>query len=238
MTLTQALAEVMRLKTVVVGTDFDGTLAPIVEHPDLAVPDRRAVDSLRALARMPGVEVVVVSGRSLSDLRVRLGDIPGVTLIGEHGNDIGVEAPRPDVLKEAIALVGELGKATPGSTVEIKQRSVTFHTRRVAEAVAVDALASLRDWAAGHAGIAVLEGKEVLELSVGTRTKADAVLEVGAEADAIIFIGDDRTDETVFERLRPGDVSVKVGEGDTAARFRVDDVAAVADLLETLVVSR
>ncbi|MGB8362612.1 MAG: trehalose-phosphatase [Acidimicrobiia bacterium] len=238
MTLTRALAEVMRLDTVVIGTDFDGTLAPIVEHPDLAVPDRRAVDSLRALARMPGVEVVVVSGRSLSDLRERLGEIPGVSLIGEHGNDIGVEEPKPEVLKEAIALIGELGKATPGSTVEIKQRSVTFHTRRVAAPLADDALAALRDWAAGHAGITVLEGKEVLELSVGTRTKADAVLEVGAEADAIIFIGDDRTDETVFERLHPEDVGVKVGEGDTAARFRVDDVAAVADLLETLVFSR
>lgn len=238
MTLEQALAGVMRLKTVVVGTDFDGTLAPIVEHPDLAVPDRRAVDGLRALAGMPGVDVVVVSGRSLPDLRERLGEIPGVSLIGEHGNDVGVKAPRPEVLKEAIALVGEMGKATPGSTIEIKQRSVTFHTRRVAGPLAQDAVATLRDWAAGRVGITVLEGKEVLELSVGTRTKADAVLEVGAEADAVVFIGDDKTDETVFERLRPGDVGVKVGEGDTAARFRVDDVPAVADLLETLAKSR
>lgn len=238
MTLKEALAAVMRLETVVVGTDFDGTLAPIVEQPDLAVPDRRAVNSLEALAEMPGVMVVVVSGRSLSDLRERLGEIPGVSLVGEHGNDIGEEVRRPEVLREAIALVGELGETTPGAAVEIKQRSVTFHTRRVPEPVAAEAVAALRDWATGRGDITVLEGKEVLELSVGTRTKADAVLDVGAGADAIVFIGDDKTDETVFERLRPGDVSVKVGEGETAARFRVDDVSAVADLLETLVKSR
>lgn len=240
MSLEQAIVDIMRLDRVVVGLDFDGTIAPIVEHPDQAIPDRMAVNWLQTLAAMPGVEVVIVSGRALDDLRRRLGEVPGVTLIGEHGNDIGQIEPRPAVLAEAIAVVTALGDRTPGATVEVKQRSVTFHTRRVSEPDASQAIQSLRTWASQHDEIAVLEGKEVLELSVGTRTKGDAIVEVaaGTDADAIVFIGDDKTDETVFERLRPQDVGVKVGSGDTAAGYRIGDVADVTGLLERLAASR
>lgn len=164
--------------------------------------------------------------------------MPGVTLIGEHGNDYGTGEPRPAILEDAISLVTELRDRTPGAVVEVKQRSVTFHTRNVTESSASEALAFLRTWASGREELKVLEGKEVLELSVATRTKGDAILEIAADADAVVFIGDDKTDETVFEALRPGDVGVKVGEGDTAARYRVSDVTAVAGLLESMVATR
>jgi trehalose-phosphatase len=233
-TLEQAIAEIMALDRVVVGLDFDGTIAPIVEHPDLAVPDPMAVNWLQTLATMPGMGVVIVSGRAFDDLRRRLGEVPGVTLVGEHGNDYGAREPRPAVLEDAIEVVTSLGDRTPGAIVEVKQFSVTFHTRNVSGPRANEALAFLHRWASERKKLTVLEGKEVLELSVATRTKGDAIMDIGVDADAIVFIGDDKTDETVFEALRPGDVGVKVGEGDTAAQYRIPDVNGVGRLLETM----
>jgi trehalose-phosphatase len=234
LTLEQIIAETMALDSVVIGLDFDGTIAPIVEHPDLAVPDPMAVNWLQTLATMPGLGVVIVSGRAFDDLRRRLGEVPGVTLIGEHGNDYGAREPRSAVLEEAIGVVTDLSDRTPGAIVEVKQSSVTFHTRNVSGPRAGEALALLRRWASERKELTILEGKEILELSVANRTKGDAIMEIGSDADAVVFIGDDKTDETVFEALGPGDVGVKVGEGDTAARYRIPGVSDVARLLEIM----
>jgi trehalose 6-phosphate phosphatase len=54
----------------------------------------------------------------------------------------------------------------------------------------------------------------------------------------VLFAGDDVTDETAFARLRPGDVGVKVGPGDTAAQHRVDEPSDITTLLQQLVAAR
>ncbi|MGH3649990.1 MAG: trehalose-phosphatase, partial [Acidimicrobiia bacterium] len=86
MTLEEAVTRAMARDSVLVAVDFDGTLAPIVDHPDQAVPDNRAMSVLARIAARGGVEVAIVSGRALADLKVRLGEPTGFTLIGEHGN--------------------------------------------------------------------------------------------------------------------------------------------------------
>ena len=95
-------------------------------------------------------------------------------------------------------------------------------------------MSTLRTWAAEHPDVTILEGKEVVELSVADLTKGDAIVGLASEVDVVLYIGDDTTDEAVFAVLRADDVGVKVGPGPTAARYRVDDVNDVVEVLRVL----
>jgi trehalose 6-phosphate phosphatase len=90
---------------------------------------------------------------------------------------------------------------------------------------------------AARDGIETTPGKAVLDLSVVRMDKGAALdlLRERVGADAVLFAGDDVTDETAFARLRPGDVGVKVGSGDTAAEHRVDAPPDITRLLQLLV---
>ena len=87
--LTRTVAEVARAPRLLVGSDFDGTLSPIVGDPDDARAVAGAVEALRRLASCPGVTVLVLSGRSLRELSVLLHGIEGVRLVGSHGAEHG-----------------------------------------------------------------------------------------------------------------------------------------------------
>jgi trehalose 6-phosphate phosphatase len=80
----------------------------------------------------------------------------------------------------------------------------------------------------------VLEGKMVIELSLASLTKLDAVNRLRRDGGLVLYLGDDVTDEDVFEGLSPEDVGVKVGEGETAAQYRVEGVDDVRRILHTL----
>lgn len=237
MNAIQAVLDLSSRAELLIGLDFDGTLAPLVEHPDDAVPDPVGMAHVRQLAETDGMRVAILSGRSLADLRARLGgEIPGVILIGEHGNDVGGLAPKDEIVEAAArfvdVLIGDRDLVT-----ERKALSVTLHTRALDSADTAEAVARVRDWAAEHPEVSLLEGKEVLELTVATGTKGDAIRSLVDEGEAIVYVGDDQTDETVFAILGPDDVGIKVGPGSTAARFRVKNVAEVVELLEALVLA-
>ena len=234
MSLTAAIERLLTHDEVLVGVDFDGTLAPIVSHPDLAEPDPEALRLLREIARVPRFQVAIVSGRSLADLRSHLGDIEGATLVGEHGNDVeGAEVKPSPELESARSLVDSLQERFPDAVVEKKQRSVTFHTRKLDRDEAHDAAAAIRQWIEDNEDIALLEGKEVFELTTATADKGDAIRALARDRP-VIYIGDDTTDETVFQRLGADDVGVKVGEGATGATHRVEDIAGVVAILSQI----
>ena len=234
MTLEEAVRRLMARDSVLVAVDFDGTLAPIVDHPDHAAPDQRAMSALASIAARRGVEVAIVSGRSTLDLERKLGGSTGFTLVGEHGNDLGAEVTAHPLVAKAQAMVGALAEPMEGAMVEHKPSSVTLHYRNVEPGLVPELLGRVKDWAAGHQELSLLEGKDVIELSAGTRTKGDAVRDLANQGAGVIYIGDDITDETVFEVLGDADVAIKVGSGPTAAKFRVESVSDVVAILEMI----
>ena len=83
-------------------------------------------------------------------------------------------------------------------------------------------------------------GKRVLETSVIQASKGEAVefLRQATGATAVLFAGDDVTDEDALGRLLPGDVGIKVGLDFTQAAYRVEAPVHVAELLEALLRER
>jgi trehalose 6-phosphate phosphatase len=226
-----------------VALDLDGTLAPIVARPELTELAHGATEALAGLVAS-GVPVLVVSGRSLDDL-ARFPWPSGVQLVGSHGLELADEAPVALDVEEA-ALLGRLGglaeqlaASVPGCWVEHKPLSLVLHTRTATDR---DAAATVTLQLAAEAdridGVHQRSGHEVLELAVRRPSKAAAVARLRATSGAtsVVFVGDDVTDEEVFREVAPPAVTVKVGDGPTAAAHRVAAPTDVVDLLRRIAV--
>jgi trehalose 6-phosphate phosphatase len=238
----RALAAVPRL---LVALDFDGVLAPIVPVPSEARPLPEAAAAVVALAELPDTTVVLVSGRGLADLAAVSGFGPPVHLVGSHGGEFDDGAELLDADQRALldALSAELRQLVdgePGVALEDKPAGVAVHVLNAPAEVGTRVLDAVRVGPAARPGVESTPGKAVLDLSVMRTSKGTAVdlLRERYAADAVFFAGDDVTDETVLTRLRPGDVGVKVGDGETAATHRVSDPPAAAALLQFLVDAR
>ncbi len=228
------IEELAATRRLLVASDFDGTLAEIVADPDLAVPLARSKAALEALAGLDGTTVAVISGRRRSDLLDRF-EHPSFILIGEHGSDVGDgTGPESPVLAQARQLVEDTVRATPGSRIEHKTRSVGFHYRQVEDPES--AVNDLRRQAALIPGLKLMDGKKIIELTDSSVDKGIAMVGLKNEigADRVLFMGDDVTDETAFAALEPDDLGVHVGLGPSLANVTVPDPSSLADLLETL----
>jgi trehalose 6-phosphate phosphatase len=218
---------------VLVAMDFDGTLAEIVPVPGEAAAVPGALDALEVLAARPDTEVAVISGRSMGDLRA-MAAAAGVVLVGEHGAVWeGVEAARPDGFDEILPLLERAASLHAGAWVEVKQASLVVHTRGLEpwreDEVLAETVSALE--AVGHSNFHT--GKHIVDVGFVAVSKGVVVERLRAELECptIVFAGDDTTDETVFETLRASDIGIKVGEGPSAARYRV---AGPADVVEVL----
>jgi trehalose 6-phosphate phosphatase len=246
--LRDALADPGR-RPLLVALDFDGTLAPLQDDPDASRVLPGAVAALRALAGHPeAVRIALVSGRPVGDLR-RLADVPtGTVLIGSHGAERGLVADE-GVDTGAVALTDEqrdrldrlgaelraVAEGRAGVWVESKPAAAVVHTRTADAATAEAAEAAALEVGA-RLGSAVLHGKKVVEVSVLDADKGTALVALRDElgAGCVLCAGDDVTDEHAFAAVGPDGLTLKVGPGDTAARFRVAEPEDVADLLADL----
>lgn len=239
------------LPRLLITSDFDGTLAPIVDHPELAVLHPDAPPVIEALLRLhPRVRVAIVSGRSLADLRGRLAiRQEALILAGNHGLEMsgaGLDWVHP----EAVALRGrydmlavalrKIAARFDGAEVEDKGLSLTLHHRRVA-ADQVEALHQMVDQIGVPAGIRRASGKMILEFRPDVAWHKGSILRriqdrLGMPAAATIYLGDDVTDEDAFCKLPEPGLTVHVGNGDTpsAARFQASDPRDAVQLLATI----
>ncbi|MDF2823592.1 MAG: family hydrolase [Mycobacterium sp.] len=238
--VTAALTRAAQVPRLLVTSDFDGTLAPIVNHPGDARPLANAAAALRTLAALPSTSAALISGRALLDLGTLSGLAGAVHLVGSHGAEFDTGLTHDidgALLQTIIDELGAIADRFPGVTVESKPASVALHVRNAADgdAALAAARAAARAWNAQATA-----GKAVLEFAVITTDKGEAldILRGRDSADAVVFFGDDVTDEKAFRRLRGDDVGVKVGPGDTAAAYRVFDPEDVAAALEFLVGAR
>ena len=245
-TLVGAMRELARTKRLLVALDFDGTLAPEVDDPEQARATPEAREAVLRLLAMRDTRVALVSGRAIRSLE-QVADLPDDTLlVGSHGIELRLDTPdatvdldsvelgRVDVLEEVL---GEVAEAIDQVWLEPKPAGFALHTRlatehdsRIAHLVArSEAAAELDD-------LTVRSGKNVLEFSVRSTTKGEAVehLREYTRATAVFYAGDDVTDEDAFAALDADDLGLKSGPGATIANHRVAGPTEVARALSLL----
>ncbi len=223
--------------------DFDGTLVELADAPDAIAVPAALVPMLERIRRRLDGRIAIVSGRSLVDLERHL-PLHGIAFSGSHGLELqladGTRLPLsvPIGLDDVREKVEAFAAAADGLLVEEKPAGIALHYRQAPrEAERADAFMSAL---ARKRGFSVQRGNMVVELRPEGATKGDALKAFMTEPKfhgaRPVFVGDDLTDEHAFEAAAAlGGAGVLVGQPrESAARYRLPSVAAVAAWLGTL----
>ncbi|MCI0435961.1 MAG: trehalose-phosphatase [Gemmatimonadetes bacterium] len=246
MTLEEHLDRLAQVPTLLVASDYDGTLAPIVSDPAQAKPHRETIVALRTLAALPHTHVALISGRALRDLAALAGLPDEVHLVGSHGSEFDpdfADSLDPAVIRLRDRIrdeLDEIARLGDGLFLEVKPASIAFHYRNAAQEIGARAVTAVMEGPATIEGVVTRHGKKVVELGVTATDKGDALetLRSRVGASAVLYLGDDQTDEDAFATLTGPDVGVKVGAGETRAGQRLDDPLQVARALARLALRR
>lgn len=237
-------------KDVFVFLDYDGTLTPIVDTPDLAVLSENMRETVKTLASM--YKVSIVSGRATNDVRSKV-KIDGLFYAGSHGFEI----VSPDgettvneqaqkirhVIDEVYEKISKQVKDIKGSLVENVKYTISVHYRLVADKDFPKIEGAVENILKEYPNLRKTSGKKVFEL----RPKIDwhkgravewilDVLGYDAANNMAVYIGDDVTDEDAFAALKGKGFGILVAESPrpSKAAYRIrttDDVKDVLDLL-------
>jgi trehalose 6-phosphate synthase/phosphatase len=223
--------------------DYDGTLVPFADKPEKAKPKEEVQEILAKLSQDTKNEVVIISGRDRNTLTTWFKELD-IGLIVEHGawmKDRSGEIHTPEPLssewkEEILPLLEIYTDRTPGSFVEEKSYSLVWHYRKADPLLGFLRANELKDdltSLTSNLGLAVVEGNKVVEIKNATINKGQAAQHWLSKQswDFIIAIGDDKTDEDLFEKLPSSAYSIKVGIGSSKARFNLYSQREVLPLI-------
>ena len=248
--LGAALETVSSASSLLVALDFDGTLAPLVDNPDDARMTAEARSALDMLTNAPGTTVALVSGRGLANLRVVSEADPRWWLIGSHGIElegpvdggvVAVPTADPADLQAVWDDFQDVAKAYPGTWVETKPWGAALHTRGVDAETEALVQAAAREKIVPYGDLLTTRrGHGMFESSLQSQNKGDVLraLQGHLSPAVTLFAGDDRTDEDAIAVLGPGDIGIRVGPGETAAEYFVEDAVQMAGFLSDLSAAR
>jgi trehalose 6-phosphate phosphatase len=238
--LSKGHLEVLRQfawSNVLIGLDFDGTLAPIVARPDAAAMNVRTRQLLSRLCR--AYPCVVISGRGQEDVNARVAGLGLVEVVGNHGLDPAVSPLKfKRLVNEWRPHLQQVVDSFPGLEVEDKKFSLAVHYRKSREKKR--ALGAILDVVDKLKDARVIRGKLVVNVvPKDAPHKGSAVERLRARhaCDTALYVGDDETDEDVFTLDQPGELlCIRVGLSQRSqAPYYLQGQAEVDRLLETLI---
>jgi trehalose 6-phosphate phosphatase len=232
-------AQIAQRPSLLVASDYDGTLAPIARTPLEAILPGATRTLLRRLCRCPGTHLAIVSGRALADVQMHVG-VAKIFYAGNHGLELsgpGIELHSPYVSKahldlaKAVAFLVEETAVLDGVFVEDKGASAAVHWRLASHDNRETLRRLVQVAVADHPRLRLVEGKCVWEVRPREGwNKGDAVIHFATRLDLkpedVLFLGDDVTDEDAFSAISGG-LTFRVGATceKTAARYRIADAA-------------
>jgi trehalose 6-phosphate synthase/phosphatase len=227
--------------------DYDGTLVKYEQIPENARLPKRLTEILRDLIIKPQTKVFIISGRGYNDIDKLLGHLP-INIISDHGSMIKTGSHWRNMIadnnlwkKSVIPVFLQASLNCPKSFVEEKEFSIAWHYRNAdyhagsshSKALILD----LKRLAYSY-NLKILNGNKVVEIINNETGKGKAVKKLIEEGqyDFILSIGDDTTDEEMFEYFLniPNAYTVKVGTGSSFARYKLSGIDQVVSLLKQL----
>lgn len=225
--------------------DYDGTLVNFTTVPEDAVPTEDLLDILTKIGSLPNTKLIIISGRNQNDIERFVGKLP-IDLVAEHGAILKKQGnwqrqsiDTSEWKKPVLAVLNETTLSCPGSFVEEKVYSVAWHYRNAESSdIYKRKLINELDRMSLSYSFKILEGNKVVEIKsdkVGKGIATEHLIEK-RNYDFILSIGDDKTDEEMFEFLltHPEAITIKVGKGYTLAKYLLENVEQVIILLKRL----
>ncbi len=227
--------------------DYDGTLVGFWPLPEQAKPDRELLKLLSRLTADKRNLVAIVTGRDRNNLEDWFGKVKNLCFVASHG--LWIKKPGGEWYKtvevasgwkeEIRPMLEMYSDRMPGSIIEEKEESLSFHYRMCNADMVASQLSELKmalSTAIGSSYLALQEGKKVLEIKDIRVSKANAsmIFDGAEKADFIFGAGDDVTDENFFKAMPKEVITVKVGAGETAARYRLKGWQDMRRLLKAM----
>lgn len=237
---------------ILIGCDFDGTLAPLVSHADKARLPAATRAVLLRLASGPGVILAVISGRSLVDLRQRVG-LTGVLYAGNHGLEMTgpdgatIRAPAAvkagPALRQVLAGLAPALSHLPGVWIEDKQLTLSVHYRQSAESCHADVEHTVRSMVRDVPALEVRPAKCIWEIRPAIPWDKGSALrcfmdECQLPSSATAFLGDDVTDCDAFRELPDGWTFMVGNHAGSPARLSLQNPQDSAALLRWMADTR
>jgi len=235
-------------------SDYDGTLSPIVKEPAQAWLPAAVRENLRALTDCPRVRVAIISGRDLAELRARVGVADAI-----YGGCHGLEVDGPDLafshpeaeaqqdsLRAIVLALNQRARAVTGMRVETKRLGVAVHYRDVPPGQMRQVEAELaRAIQRSDHRLKIFHGSKVIEIlpQVGwnkgqcTLWIRETIERLSARPLLTLYMGDDWSDEHAFEALSCRAITIKVGTAGAPAshaHYQFEDVETAQALVAGL----
>jgi len=230
--------------------DYDGTLVGFNENPDDSKPDQELIEILERLTKDKNNHIVIISGRGRQFLEEWMKPY-SLDIVAEHGVWIKrMGKPFKTFIKinaswkkETMSLLERYVNRTPGSFVEEKDYSLVWHYRKVETGlgeVRTRELTSHLKYMTANENLEVLEGDMIVEIKNSEINKGKAaqkLMEIYLEADFLLALGDDFTDEDTFKAMPEEAYTIKVGTSASEAKFSVNSYKEVRKLLNEIIKS-
>jgi trehalose 6-phosphate synthase/phosphatase len=227
--------------------DYDGTLTGFKIDPQKASPDNELYDLLDQLSEKEGNDIYLISGRD-KETFTRWFLPKKYNMIVEHGVWISergeefkmLENVKKDWMEKIYPVLESFVDRTPGSFIEEKNYSLAWHYRNTDPDFGANRATELNTVLTsliGNDDISVLNGNKVMEIKSSNVNKGRAAMRVLAQEDYdfIFAIGDDWTDEFMFQELPEEAVTVKVGMQNTQAKYYIENVSGVRGILQKFI---
>ena len=228
--------------------DYDGTLVGFNENPDDSKPDQELIEILDYLTKDKNNHIVIISGRGRQSLEEWMKPY-SLDIVAEHGVWIKrMGKPFKTFMKinaswkkETLSLLERYVNRTPGSFVEEKDYSLVWHYRKVETGlgeVRTRELTSHLKYMTANENLDVLEGDMIVEIKNSEINKGKAaqkLMKIYPEADFLLALGDDFTDEDTFKAMPEEAYTIKVGTSASEAKFSVNSYKEVRKLFNEII---